>query len=257
MRLRAVKRLLRRSIPEEVEYRLLRAAAVAHRSTLARGVTVAGVTGSAGKTTAKELLAAALGARFRCSKNAGNRNRRTAVCRSLFRAGPWCRFHVQEIALGRQGLPLDEPIAVVRPRIGVVTTVGGDHRSAYGGLAAIAAEKAKLVAALPPSGTAVLNADDPNVLAMAARCRGRVVTFGLAPTADVRAENVSGAWPGRLAFDVVHRGERLAVRTQLVGTLWVPSVLAAVAAAVAAGVPFAAAVEAVAAVPPIPGGCSR
>jgi aminoacyl-tRNA hydrolase len=118
---------------------------------------------------------------------------------------------------------------------------------------AIAAEKGKLVAALPETGTAVLNADDPQVLAMAARCRGRVITYGLSPAATVRAENVRSGWPEGLSFDLVYDGRSYAVRTGLCGDHWVHTVLASIATAVAAGVPLSSALRAMEATEPVEG----
>ena len=116
----------------------------------------------------------------------------------------------------------------------------------------MAAEKGKLVAALPPTGLAVLNADDERVLALAARARCRVVTFGVAAGADVRAEDVAAAFPELLSFTLVHRGSRHPVQTRLVGEHWTTAVLAALATAVELGVPVERAVAAVEAVAPSP-----
>ena len=134
----------------------------------------------------------------------------------------------------------------------MVTTIGTDHISAFGTIEAIAAEKGKLVAALPPHGTAVLNADDPRVLAMRAQCVGRILTYGVAPEAMVRAEDISASWPARLSFTVRYRGQAHEVRTQLCGAHWTPCVPAALAVALTMGVPLETAVRAVQRVPPFP-----
>src|SRR3546814_4221680 len=80
-------------------------------------------------------------------------------------------FRVIEFSAGGPGA-LDRPLATVRPRIGVVTTIGTDHLKAFHSIEAIAEEKAKVIACLPEDGTAVLNADDPLVIAMADRFSG-------------------------------------------------------------------------------------
>ena len=67
--------------------------------------------------------------------------------------------------------------------MGVVTNIGGDHVAAYGSLDGVAAEKSKLIKSLPPSGVAVLNADDPRVLAMQSQFSGRTITYGMSPDA--------------------------------------------------------------------------
>ena len=86
----------------------------------------------------------------------------------------------------------------LRPQIGVITTVGNDHYKNFRSLEATAQEKSRLVAFLPRRGTAILNADDPHVIAMRDRTRARVITYGLSREADVRAEDVRSAWPGSL-----------------------------------------------------------
>jgi UDP-N-acetylmuramoyl-tripeptide--D-alanyl-D-alanine ligase len=135
-----------------------------------------------------------------------------------------------------------------------VTTVGMEHVRAFRSLDAIAAEKGKLVAMLPSEGTAVLNADDPRVLEMQTRFAGRrVLTYGTARSASVRAEDVRSSWPDRLSFTIVYEGRSYPVQTQLCGTHFVSCVLAALAVGVAMGVPLATAAEAVHAVPPFPG----
>ena len=105
---------------------------------------------------------------------------------------------------GYHGTQLDFsiPLGLVSPLIGVVTNVGSDHISAFGSEDAIAAAKGKLIEVLPKNGVAVLNADDARVLAMRERCAGRVITYGLAADANVRAENVSSRWPARLSMTV-------------------------------------------------------
>ena len=218
-----------------------------YRHTLVRGVTFIGVTGSSGKTMTKELIAAVLSTRLTGHKSPLDLNRRRFTATTILQTRPWHDFCVLEIAGNVP--PLERLLAVARPRIGVLTTIGAEHDT----VEAITAEKGKLIALLPGDGTAVLNADDPRVLAMQAHCPGRVLTYGVAPSAMVRAEAIDGRWPDRLAFTVVHAGQSLRVHTQLCGAHWVSSVLAALTTALAMDIPLAAAVEAVRAVPPFPG----
>jgi UDP-N-acetylmuramyl pentapeptide synthase len=221
------------------------------RRTLSDVVFVA-VTGSCGKTTTRDLLAAVVAA-------AGGRARRYPVhnlpldlARSVLatRAGDrWC---VQEVAASRPGA-IEWAVRLVQPRVAVVTNILDDHRSAFRTREGAAEEKGKLLEALPADGVAVLNADDPLVAAMVRRTRARVLTYGLLADADVRAEAVRSAWPERLRFEVVHRGERCEVRTRLCGSHWVGCAVAAVAGGVAAGIPLATAARALEAVEPVPG----
>jgi len=223
-----------------------------HRSRL-RGTVFIGVTGSAGKTTTKDLLAAVLATRLRGNVGRGSGNYAHDIARNVLSVRTGDQFRVVEIGANTGPGSLDRPLALLRPRIGVVTSVSTDHYTAFGSVDAIAAEKGKLIRALPPDGVAILNADDPRVLAMREGYPGRVRTFGLDPTAELRAEHVTGAWPDRLSFTLVHAGERVPVRTQLCGTHWVSAALAAVAVGLEMGIPLSDAARAIGEVEPFKG----
>jgi aminoacyl-tRNA hydrolase len=216
------------------------------RRQIRRRLTMVGVTGSCGKTTTKDLIATILATRHGVVKSAGEGNALKSVVSTVLRAaGGWHRFGVQE--LGATGPnSLDELLAVTQPDIGVVTSIGDDHISAFQTREGTAREKAKLITSLPAHGCAILNADDPLVAAMATVSPAPVLTFGVRETASVRAIDVQGCWPERLSFTVQHGGEAMRVRTRLCGLHWVSSVLAAIATGVACGIPLqeaAAAVE--------------
>lgn len=168
---------------------------------------------------------------------------------------PWDRYCIQELSIGSMVLKtiessFEESIEMIKPKIAVVTNVGMDHISEFGTIANIAAEKGKLVSALPPHGTAILNADDEHVMAMRQRFAGRIITFGTAPEATVRADNISSIWPERLSFTVHYAGKSSVVQTQLCGKHWAHSVLAAIATGIAMDVPFTMAVKSVHMFPP-------
>jgi UDP-N-acetylmuramoyl-tripeptide--D-alanyl-D-alanine ligase len=222
-----------------------------HRRTVA-GVTFIAVTGSAGKTTTKDLIATVLASKHRGTKSPGTHNSAHWVSHTVLGARRGDGFCVHELGATGPG-SLDEPIALVRPRIAVVTNVGGDHRSAFRTLDATALEKSKVVHAVPRAGFAVLNADDPRVLAMGGSCRGRVLTYGLNPDAIVCAESVRSSWPDRLSFTVIHGEQRVAVHTRLCGVHWIHACLAAITTGIALGVPIPVAAAALAAVDPLPG----
>jgi UDP-N-acetylmuramoyl-tripeptide--D-alanyl-D-alanine ligase len=221
----------------------LRGLARLHRRRLG-GVLFVAVTGSSGKSTARELIAAVLRSRLSGTSTAGNANADVGMVRTLLRTSPRHDFSVLELGTGGPGM-LGQLVDVAKPHIGVVTNVGLEHLQKFGSLEAIAAEKASLVQAIPSEGVAVLNADDPNVLAMGDACAGRVVTVGLQPGAALRAVDVDAAWPRRLSFKLQYDGIATPVRTSLCGRHWTHAVLAAVAVGLEAGIPLDDAVRAV------------
>lgn len=193
-----------------------------------------GIAGSAGKTTTKELLHGVLSYRRRGLSNPSSLNALPEVAKVVLRLRPGHDFCIAELSEDKPGI-MDAPLALLRPSIGIVTVVGNDHWSAFGSRDGIARETAKLVAALPASGTAVLNADDETVLAMAKDCAAKVITYGTSPTATLRAEDVRSEWPGRLQMTLHWGSERAALRTQLCGTHLLPTVLGAIGGGLAAG----------------------
>lgn len=215
-----------------------------------RGTTFVAVTGTHGKTTTKELLAAVLGSRGPTFRSHDNENSGLPLTWNVLRARPWHRFAVIEIGVGVPG-EMRRLARLVRPDVAVVLSVLRAHTRAFGDQARHAAEKAVLLDYLRPGGTAVLNADDPLVRPLAVGVRGPVVFSGTAPGLDVWAEGAASRWPGRLAFEVRTRGgESCRVRTRLVGAHWCSSATAALAAARALGVPLAAAAAALGTVEP-------
>lgn len=225
---------------------------------------VVGITGSSGKTTTKELTGAALSQRHPVFRNYGNYNDRYGLPIALGRLGPEHQVAVLEMACG--GLDeIRDLAALTRPRIGVVTAVNETHLAYLGSLEAIAAEKGRLVEALPSAqegGVAILNYDDPRVRAMASRTEARVVTYGLDPDADLVAGAVE-VGPAGLSFTVFikdffpvsgWRGKRkLRVRLSLLGRHNVYAALAAVGVGLALEVPLEEALEALAGVRPLKG----
>lgn len=203
------------------------------RPLLARPLFV-GVTGSAGKTTAKHLLFEMLSGSLRGTANPGTLNAIPEVAKTVLRSRPWHDFCISELSESRPGA-MDEPLRLLRPRITIVTNVRDDHASAFESRDGIAAEIEKAVAALPPAGTAVLNADDDLVVAMARGCCARVITYGESPAADLRAEDIRAAWPDRLEFTATWQSQRARVSTRLCGPHWLTSALAAIGGGLAAG----------------------
>ena len=162
-------------------------------------VEVIGITGSVGKTTAKEAIAAVLDAHADLCpvfKNRANYNGLYGLPIALGELRPEHRIAVLEMAADQLG-EIGRLAQIAPPSIAVVTTVEPAHLEAFGSLEAIAREKSDLVAALLPSGLAVLNADDPRVLAMAGRTSARVMTFGTCPddNPDFHPARINDATP--------------------------------------------------------------
>lgn len=153
------------------------------------GAEVVGITGSAGKTSTKDLVAAALGAERATHASEKSFNNELGVPLTLLNAPDNTDIAVVEMGArgpGHIALLCD----IAGPTIGVVTTVGNAHTSEFGSFEAVVAGKGELVEALPASGTAVLNAMVPEVAQMAGRTQAQVITFGI-DIGDVRAVDVS------------------------------------------------------------------
>lgn len=163
---------------------------VLHRSSL----TTVAITGSTGKTTAKELIAAtlaraAVGGAETVFSNRGSINGRYGLSIAAGELAPHHRLAVLELAADSFD-EIRDLAALTRPRVGVLTAISEAHLASFGSLAAIAEEKGRLLEALPPDGLAVLNADDPRVMALAGRSRAPVITVGESPQAHWRAVDV-------------------------------------------------------------------
>ncbi|NWG75527.1 MAG: aminoacyl-tRNA hydrolase [Rubrivivax sp.] len=211
-----------------------------------------GITGSAGKTTTKDLLVGVLSHKWHGIGCLGSLNELAELATTILRVRPRHRFCVAEMSEDHPGV-LREPLALVRPSIGIVTVVGNDHWSRYKSRDAIADEMSRLIEFLPATGTAVINADDPLLIPMAGNCKAHVITYGTSPGAELRGEDISAAWPGRLQMTVVRGEERIKVLTQLCGLHWTPSVLAAIGGGLAMGMTLEECAAAIASVAPYDG----
>ena len=204
---------------------------------------VVGLTGSSGKTSTKDLLAQVLPGRGPTVAPAGSYNNEVGLPLTVLRVDASTRFLVLE--LGARGAGhIRYLTGIAPPRVGLVLNVGTAHLGEFGGREAIARAKGELVEALGAEGVAVLNADDPLVVAMAERTRARVVTFGQTPTADVRAEDAALDGAGRATFTLVRGQERASVRLRLHGGHHVGNALAVAAVATELGMPVPAAAAA-------------
>jgi len=225
------------------------AVALAHlgrhaRDHLGADAHVVGVTGSVGKTSVKDLLAAALAARWRTSASVKSFNNELGVPLTLFNAPEGTEALVVEMGARDRG-HVKALCDLALPTVGVVTRVAAVHTEVFGTIDDVAAAKAELVEALPAHGTAVLNAADPRVAAMAARTRARALTFGAG--GDVHADHVTVDDDLRARFTLRSPWGSADVQLNVRGVHMVENALAAGAAALACDVPVEALPEALAA----------
>ncbi len=207
------------------------------------GRRLAAVTGSAGKTTTKEILAALLCARFRVLKSEGNLNNEYGLPLQLLRLGEADEAAVVELGMSHAG-ELKRLAEIARPDVGVVTRVAPVHLEFFASVDEIALAKRELIEGLAGrESVAVLNADDPSVARFAQVAPGRVMTFGVAERADFRAENIQDRGLSGSEFDFLGPEGRARLNLPLAGRHNISNALAALAAASVWGVGAAEARE--------------
>ncbi|MZD04135.1 UDP-N-acetylmuramoyl-tripeptide--D-alanyl-D-alanine ligase [Streptomyces sp. SID5785] len=194
------------------------------------GATLVALTGSAGKTSTKDLIAQVLRRSAPTVFTPGSFNNEIGLPLTALSAEDGTRFLVLEMGARGKG-HIRYLTELTPPRVGVVLNVGTAHIGEFGGREQIAEAKGELVEALPADGTAILNADDPLVRAMTARTRAKVLLFGEAADADVRAENVRLTENGQPAFSLHTPTGCSEVTLRLYGEHHVSNALAAAAVA--------------------------
>jgi UDP-N-acetylmuramoyl-tripeptide--D-alanyl-D-alanine ligase len=213
------------------------------------GLTVAAITGSAGKTTTKDLAAQLVESLGPTVAPWNSLNNEIGLPLTVLRVTGQTRYLVLEFSARKAG-DISYLCGIAPPRLGVVLCVGAAHVGEFGGLAAIAKAKGELPAGLPPDGVALLNADDPNVRAMAAATPAQVVTFGRDASATVRAADVRLDDEGRPEFTLITPAGSARTRLRLVGGHNVVNALAAAALAGELGMAPAAVAEGLASAQP-------
>ncbi|MCX5436791.1 MULTISPECIES: UDP-N-acetylmuramoyl-tripeptide--D-alanyl-D-alanine ligase [unclassified Streptomyces] len=194
------------------------------------GATLVALTGSAGKTSTKDLIAQVLRSKAPTVFTPGSFNNEIGLPLTALSATDETRYLVLEMGARGKG-HIRYLTGLTPPRIGVVLNVGTAHIGEFGGREQIAEAKGELVESLPADGTAILNADDPLVRAMASRTKARVLLFGEAADADVRAENVRLTENGQPSFSLRTPSGCSDVTLRLYGEHHVSNALAAAAVA--------------------------
>jgi UDP-N-acetylmuramoyl-tripeptide--D-alanyl-D-alanine ligase len=221
------------------------------RRRLLTGTTFVAVTGSCGKTVTT-LLTDAILATDGPTHRRGRGNVFRCSVRNVLSTTASSKYCLQEVSAQPPG-SIAQHVRVLRPNIAIVTTIGSDHYKSFRSLEATAREKGKLVETLSSRGVAILNVDDPHIRAMADRTRARVLTFGRSAEAEVRATEVSSAWPNSLKLTVSYGDESHPVQTQLVGEHWATAVLGAIACGIVCGIDLRTCAKVVGAFRPILG----
>src|SRR5690348_2494724 len=195
------------------------------------GGKIAGVTGSVGKTTTKEILAALLGAKLRVLKSEGNLNNEYGLPLTLFRLEETHQAVVLEMGMSRRG-ELARLAEIARPDVGLVTRVSPAHLEFFASVDEIALAKRELIEGLNGrESTAVLNADDPRVAAFGAFAPGRVLTYGIENTAFFMARDIEDRGALGTAFDYVSPEGRVRLELNVPGRHVIANALASLAAA--------------------------
>lgn len=209
------------------------------------------VSGSVGKTTTKEILAAILERHYPTARTPGNCNHRKfgGPEATILRVRPWHRFAVVEAGIERPG-DMKSVARLLKPDIAVMLEVKRCHTNVFKTVEAIAHEKGRLIHALRRKGCAVVNQDNPHILGMLNGIRARVVGFGHSEQARFRLLDARSQWPSRLKLKIEVDGQQYDVPTRLVGEHWATGVMAALSTAAICGVPIEDAIRTVGMIEP-------
>jgi len=189
------------------------------------GGEVIGITGSAGKTTTKDVVAALVSTVTPVGKTIGNFNNNVGLPLSLLRLPETARVGVIELGMNHAGEIRDLAV-IAKPKVGIVTNVSYAHVENFEGIEGIAAAKRELIEALPAGGTAILNYDDERVREFASATSAHIITYGLDEGADLRAENLEIT-----TESATFRVDDATFTTKMTGRHSVRNILAGIAAA--------------------------
>jgi UDP-N-acetylmuramoyl-tripeptide--D-alanyl-D-alanine ligase len=197
--------------------------------------TLTGITGSCGKTTVKEMLAGIYAMKGRVLATKGNLNNHLGVPMTLLDLSPQDEFAV--IEMGASGIgEISYTTQLAQPHIVIINNASGAHLEGFGSLQGIVNTKGEIIQGLDKNGIAILNEDDPHVECWKEMAKDvQVCTFGEASTASVTAINISADAQGCCRFDVQAFGQQCPVQLGVMGRHNVGNALAAIAAALSAG----------------------
>lgn len=209
------------------------------------------ITGSAGKTTTKEFLASILEQHFSVNRTPGNWNHRKfqGPEMTILKTRPWHKFVVMELGIEVPG-DMAKVAHFVSPDLVLMLDIKLCHTNTFKTLESIAQEKSQLLHHIKNRGCAILNQDNPYVAEMATKPGAKLIRFSKADSADIKLVHAESNWPERLKLQIIVEGKQYEVETRLVGTHWVPTILASLAAAVHCGIPLQDAINSIRTIEP-------
>jgi UDP-N-acetylmuramoyl-tripeptide--D-alanyl-D-alanine ligase len=195
-----------------------------------------GITGSVGKTSTKELIAALLAQKFSVLKNPGNRNNEIGLPLTLLELQPQHQYAVLEMGFYVPG-EIQTLCEIAQPHVGVITNIGTVHAERAGSQEIIAKGKAELVQSLPPApdGVAILNMDDSRVREMAHMTQARVLSYGVKKQADLVAKDIQTHELDGISCVLSYHGDEHPIHSPLLGAFSVYTILCATSVALTEG----------------------
>ena len=215
-------------------------------------IPVIGLTGSSGKTTTKEMMAAIIGREKNVLKTEGNLNNLIGLPQTIFRITKEHELVILEMGTNIRG-EIKRLTQIAAPDIGLITNVGPAHLAGFGSVDVVREEKGDLFLNMSPSGIAIVNLDDEAVRIAAERWNGRRITFSMSPDADVTVKDIERNGVKGVRFNLVIGGNTQKVEMKIAGIHHVCNAMAAAAAAWAAGIGQRTILEGLAAFQPVSG----
>jgi UDP-N-acetylmuramoyl-tripeptide--D-alanyl-D-alanine ligase len=197
-------------------------------------LTVIGLTGSSGKTTTKEMIAAIIGRKKNILKTEGNLNNLIGLPQTIFRLTAEHELAILEMGTNTRG-EIKRLTQIALPDIGLITNIGPAHLAGFGSIDVVREEKGDLFFNMSPSGTIIVNIDDKAVALCAERWTGRKITFSMSPNADVTVKDIKMNGIKGMSFNLVVGENTQKVEMKIVGLHHVNNAMSAAAAAFAVG----------------------
>lgn len=197
-------------------------------------IAVIGLTGSSGKTTTKEMIAAIIGRKKNILKTDGNLNNLIGLPQTIFRLTTEHELAILEMGTNTRG-EIKRLTQIALPDIGLITNIGPAHLAGFGSIDVVREEKGDLFLNMSPSGTIIVNIDDKAVALCAERWTGRKITFSMSPNADVTVKDIKMNGIKGMSFNLIVDENTQKVEMKIVGLHHVNNAMAAAAAAFAVG----------------------